>query len=180
MRWLGCVALLLAALAAQPEAAPGPGQPLPDTAVTTVILVRHAEKNTEWAGADQPLSAAGMLRAQELAHVLGKTELAAIYVTRWARSRQTAEPLARRLGDSLTVVDSIDATVRGVLGHRGSTVLVVGHGDTVPQILGRLMGDARLESLEVDFDDLFVVTLDPRRPPRLLRMRYGATPASAH
>jgi broad specificity phosphatase PhoE len=152
----------------------------PDTAVTTVILVRHAEKNTEWAGADQPLSAAGMLRAQELAHVLGKTEISAIYITPWARTRQTAEPLARLLGDSLTVVDSIDATVRGVRAHRGSTVLVVGHSNTVPQILARLVGQRELEALEVGFDDLFVVTLDPRRPPRWLRLRYGAVPASAH
>ena len=151
-----------------------------DTAVTTVLLVRHAEKNTEWAGADQPLSTAGMLRAQELAHVLGKTDIAAIYVTPWARTRQTAEPLARLLGDSLTVVDSIDATVRGVLAHGGATVLVVGHSNTVPQILARLVGDRGLESLAVGYDDLFVVTLDPRRPPRWLRLRYRATPVSAH
>jgi len=168
---LAIVAFLAPALA---HAAPA------DTAVTTVILVRHAEKNTEWAGADQPLSAAGMLRAQELAHVLGKTDIASIYVTPWARTRQTAEPLARLLGDSLTVVDSIDATVRGVLGHHGSTVLVVGHSNTVPQILARLTGNRELESLAVGYDDLFVVTLDPRRPPRWLRLRYGAVPVSAH
>jgi broad specificity phosphatase PhoE len=121
-----------------------------------------------------------MLRAQELAHVLGKADIAAIYVTPWARTRQTAEPLARLLGDSLTVVDSIDATVRGVLAHRGATVLVVGHSNTVPQILARLTGDRALDSLAVGYDDLFVVTLDPRRPPRWLRLRYGTTPVSAH
>jgi broad specificity phosphatase PhoE len=176
MRFLVWALTAITLLGADPARAAAP----PDTAVTTVILVRHAEKNTEWAGADQPLSAAGMLRAQELAHVLGKTEISAIYITPWARTRQTAEPLARLLGDSLTVVDSIDATVRGVLAHRGSTVLVVGHSNTIPQILARLVGQRELEALEVGFDDLFVVTLDPRRPPRWLRLRYGAVPASAH
>jgi broad specificity phosphatase PhoE len=174
LRWLAAVLAL--ALSAPPSASGTPA----DTAVTTVLLVRHAEKNTEWAGADQPLSTAGMLRAQELAHVLGKTDIAAIYVTPWARTRQTAEPLARLLGDSLTVVDSIATTVRGVLAHGGATVLVVGHSNTVPQILARLVGDRGLESLAVGYDDLFVVTLDPHRPPRWLRLRYGATPVSAH
>jgi broad specificity phosphatase PhoE len=176
-RWL--TAWAVAATLAAPVSAWSAGAS-PDTAVTTVLLVRHAEKNTEWAGADQPLSAAGMLRAQELARVLHDARPSVIFVTPWARTRQTAEPLARLLGDSLTVVDSIDATARGVLAHRGATVLVVGHSNTVPQILARLMGDPRLESLEVAFDDLFVVTLEPPRPARMLRLHYGAAPASAH
>jgi len=74
---------------------------------TTIFLVRHAEKDTVVVGADPPLSAKGILRAQELARVLGDVPLSAIYVTPYQRNRQTAQPLATHLGDTLTVITSI-------------------------------------------------------------------------
>src|SRR5262249_37442712 len=100
-------ALALTLATAAPAAMPAtPGPPASaDTGATTVVLVRHADKDTNVVGSDPPLSAAGMVRAQELARVLGDVRFSAIYVTPWARSRQTAEPIARRLGDTLTVVD---------------------------------------------------------------------------
>ena len=145
----------------------------PDTTTTTVVLVRHADKDTHFVGADPPLSAAGMLRAQELARMLGEVPFSAIYVTPWARNRQTAEPLARSHGDRLTVVDAIDRTVQGVK-HSGGIVLVVGHSNTVPQILAALTGRPELDSLAVGYDDLFVLTLGPCGVSRLLRLHYGA------
>jgi broad specificity phosphatase PhoE len=146
-----------------------------DEAVTTVVLVRHAEKDTNFVGADQPLNTAGVLRAKELSRVLGDVSFSAIYVTPWARSRKTAEPLAQRLGDSLTmVVDAVDATVRGIRERPGQTILVVGHSNTIPQILAALTGKADLASLAVGYDDLFVLTLARGLAPRLIRLHYGA------
>jgi broad specificity phosphatase PhoE len=158
----------------------GPGAAPPDTAATTVILVRHAEKDTLWMGADQPLNAAGLLRARELARTLGHVDLDAIYVTPWSRNRQTAEPLARREGDTLTVVDPVDETVRRVKQHRGGTVLVVGHSNTIPQILAALMGRSEPDSMAVRYDDLWVVTLIPGRPSSLVHLRYGAPAGASH
>ena len=146
----------------------------PDTSTTTVVLVRHAEKDTHFVGADQPLNAAGVLRAEELARVLGDVSFSAIFTTPWSRSRKTAEPLARHQGDSLTVVDAIDRTVQGIRQHAGGTVLVVGHSNTIPQIIAALTGRSELESLAVRYDDLFVLTLVHDHPPRLLRLHYGA------
>jgi len=146
----------------------------PDTFATTVILVRHADKDTNFVGADPPLSAAGMLRAQELARVLGDVPFSTIYVTPWARNRQTAEPLARRLGDTLTVVDAIGETVRSIGRHPGEAVLVVGHSNTLPQILAALTQRSELDTLRVGYDDLFVLTLGPGRASRLVRLHYGA------
>jgi broad specificity phosphatase PhoE len=151
-----------------------------DTTTTTVVLVRHAEKDTNFVGSDQPLNAAGILRAHELARVLGDVSFSAIYVTPWARSRRTAEPLAARQGDSLTmVVDAIDATVRGIRQHPGGTMLVVGHSNTVPQIMAALTGQPELASIAVGYDDLFVLTLTRGSAPRLLHLHYGAAGAYA-
>jgi len=150
----------------------------PDTSVTTVVLVRHAEKDTNFVGSDQPLNASGMLRARELARALGDVKFSAIYVTPWVRSRKTAEPIAQRQGDSLMiVVDAIEGTIAGIRRHSGQNVLVVGHSNTVPQILAALTGQKELAKLEVGYDDLFVLTLPRDLPPRLLHLHYGAPSA---
>ena len=48
--------------------------------VTTVILVRHAEKATEPAK-DPPLTAEGQARAKALARILGNSGISAIFTT---------------------------------------------------------------------------------------------------
>ena len=63
--------------------------------VTTVILVRHAEKATEGMANDPPLSAAGVGRAKELARVLAGTKLAAIYTTPYERATPRRPPPPR-------------------------------------------------------------------------------------
>ena len=142
---------------------------------TTIVLVRHAEKDTLLVGSDPPLSAAGILRAQELARVLGDTPIAAIYVTPFQRNRQTAQPLATRLGETLTVVNAVDSTIADLrTKHFGQTVLAVGHSNTVPQIIEALSGEKIPPFTEGDFDRLYVLTLAPRRPAKLLALHYGA------
>lgn len=174
------ITLVALALFASAAVAATPQTPS-DTSVTTVVLVRHAEKDTNFVGADQPLNAAGMLRARELARALGDVRFSAIYVTPWARSRKTAEPLAQHQGDSLImVVDAIDGTVRGIRQHPGGNVLVVGHSNTIPQILAALTGQPDLAKLAVGYDDLFVLTLSRGLPPRLIRLHYGAPSAFVH
>jgi broad specificity phosphatase PhoE len=142
---------------------------------TTIFLVRHAEKDTLVVGADPPLSAKGILRAQELARVLGDVPLSAIYVTPYQRNRQTAQPLATHLGDSLTVITSIDSTVAALrTKHYGQSVLAVGHSNTVPQIIEQLSGQKIAPFTEGDWDRLYVITLVPRRPANVVLLRYGA------
>jgi broad specificity phosphatase PhoE len=145
------------------------------TSTTTIVLVRHAEKSTTAIG-DVPLSTAGKLRARELARLLADTDLDAIYVTPYLRNRQTGEPLAALKGDSLTVVDPVDETVRRLRSrHAGRTVCVIGHSNTLPQIIEQLTGQRIPPFTEGDYDRLYVVTIAPGRPATLLRLSYGAT-----
>ena len=147
-----------------------------DTLVTTAIVVRHAEKNTDWAGSDPPLSPAGRERAEALALALKDARIDRIYVTHFIRNRDTAEPLAKLTGDSIEVVDQGNAAAlakRIWNVDRGRTVLIVGHSDTVPAIvraLGGIMPD--LESGE--FGAMIIVTRRGNEPPHTLRLRYGA------
>ena len=142
---------------------------------TTVIVLRHAEKAAEPAG-DPELSPVGIARAQRLAGLLGSTPIAAVYASDTRRAQQTAAALAARQGLAVTVRDGKD--VRGLLEEIGSrqvgrTVVVVGHSNTVPQIVAALTRDRHRVALgEGDFDRLFIVTVTRFGPPAVTELRY--------
>ena len=155
--------------------------------VTTVYLVRHAEKDVEPAG-DPALSAAGMARAQALADLLGEAGVSGVFVTEYARTRQTAQPLADRMGVTPEVVPARaglreQAQAIGQLVHgqyAGKTVLVVGHSNTIPIIVSALSGRPTDEICDGTYATLFVVTLREGAAPVVERRSYGAAdPADA-
>jgi broad specificity phosphatase PhoE len=169
------VLLLLPAGTAVPPAFAADVLAAPDSTVATIILVRHAERDTILIGPDHPLRATGVLRAQELVHTLGGSGISTIYVTPWLRNRQTALPLATAIGESLTVVDEVAETVRRLrTRHFGETVLVVGHSDTVPPIVTALTGRPFPTPGRIAYDGMWVVTLARDGRASLFTLRYGA------
>ena len=145
----------------------------PARAQKAVLLVRHAEKVDE---SDDPLlSAAGRSRARALARHLGTANVKAIYVTHFKRSGLTAAPLAARLGLKPIVLHA-DATPKLLermrKDHAGDVVLVVGHTDTVPDLL-RLLGHPEPVTIATpEYDNLFVVVPAKAGPPTVVRLRY--------
>lgn len=143
---------------------------------TTVILVRHAEKAVVQ-GDDPPLSDIGRKRAAALRHALEKAGVTAIYATQYQRTQQTVEPLAKSTRLSVTRIDatrteSLVAEIRRK--HRGETVLIAGHSNTIPGII-KALGVAESSAIaDSDYDDLFVVTVPKSGPARLLHLQYGA------
>ncbi len=125
---------------------------------TTLLLVRHAEKGS---GDNPGLTTEGATRAQALVDVAGAAGVGAVYATEWCRTALTAEPLAASLGHEILIqpntiadnqlagcglsqstalldpsVASSAALVANALStHRGQTVLIVGHSNTLPEIL---------------------------------------------
>jgi phosphohistidine phosphatase SixA len=147
-----------------------------DTSVTTVIVVRHAEKNTAWVGDDPPLTEAGTRRAQALAHALADAHVDRIWVTRFLRNRATALPLAELTRDSIEVVDQGAPSAlaeRAWQRERGRTILIVGHSDTVPAIVASLTGGPAPALQSGQFDALFVISRRGSEPVHMLRLRYG-------
>jgi broad specificity phosphatase PhoE len=148
--------------------------------LTTVILVRHAEKAPATAMVtDVPLSAAGAARAKELARVLAAVKVAAIYTTQYQRTQQTAEPLAKQMGIQPVVLTAgakyaADLAKRIRTKHAGQTVVVVGHANTTPDVLRALGVTAAPAIADSEYDNLFLLTFAPGVAPRLLVLRYGA------
>lgn len=147
-------------------------------AVTTVILVRHAEKAAEGGmEADPPLSKAGVARAAELARVLGGAKIDAIYTTPYERTRRTAAPIAAQLGMTATEIKAGKTYAEEMAKiirdrHAGQTVLIVGHSNTTAQVIGALGIAAPPKIVDSQYDDLFVVTLTGGSAT-LLPLRYG-------
>jgi broad specificity phosphatase PhoE len=139
-------------------------------AQSTIFIVRHAEK-AESAGKDPDLSEAGRARAESLAKMLKDAKIAAIYATEFKRTQQTAAPLAKALGISVTNLPAKDiATLAAKLRASNSNALVVGHGDTVPDLIKALGISAPINIAENDYDNLFIAVLDEK--PRLIRLHY--------
>jgi broad specificity phosphatase PhoE len=145
---------------------------------TTVVVVRHAEKELGTIE-DPPLSQAGEQRAQLLARMFGERDgrarIDAVIASDTRRAQRTAVPLADRLGVAVTTVEAkdYDGLMRQIRAHRGGKVLVVGHSNTVPEIVHRLAGGDRVPPMaEDDYSHLYIVTMPTLGPASVLRLSY--------
>jgi phosphohistidine phosphatase SixA len=146
---------------------------------TTVIVIRHAEKESISAS-DPPLSAAGEARAALLARMFGGARgagrLDAIYVSSALRNRMTAAPLAARLGIAPIVAPSDDPkrlAHRIVRDNSGKRVMVIGHLNTVPDIVAALSGRSDIAPIdENEFDAMYIVTVPRIGRANVLRLSY--------
>ena len=119
-------------------------------------VVRHLD--TPAGERDPDLLPAGQAGAQALVRWFAGKRLRAIYVSDYRRTRQTAAPLAAKRGLEPQVYDPADTPglIARVRAARGP-VLIVGHSNTVPDIVEGL-GAARPKSLtHNDFGDIWTV-----------------------
>ena len=155
---------------AEPTATPPSSTPPPVEAVVRIALVRHAEKQTEPPADDPPLTPEGQARARALVDAL--PDVKAILSTDTLRTRQTATPVAEATGLTIETMEPLDvAKIRTTADALdGGTLLVVGHSNTLPELLHALAG-ATVDVPETAYGDLFIIHLAD--PPKLERLRFG-------
>lgn len=127
---------------------------------SAIYLVRHADK--EAVGKDPSLTPRGQERARNIAAILGKAGITAIFSTPTARTRQTAAPLAQRTGVTVQLYDPRGplALAEQVKAASGA-VLVVGHTNTLPELV-RLFGGAPGPDIgEDEYDRLYQLLRGP-------------------
>src|SRR5262249_8538446 len=129
-----------------------------DGPVTTIIIVRHADR----AGTADSLSAAGMKRAQDLAEATKMASLRASYGRDTRRAHDTAAPAAALA--SITPEEypagECSALIKRILrDHAGQAVLVIGHSNTVPLLIAEAGGPKIADLDEKEFDGLFIVAV---------------------
>ena len=160
-RLLAAFLLLAVAACATAGAADEPVRP-------NYYVMRHLQKAT---GDDPGLTEEGQRNAARLADLLADDPPSAIYVSTTRRARETAAVLATRLGLTAKTYDPRDtpALIAAVTAETG-TVLIVGHSNTVPEIVERLGAPRPADLAESDFGDVWRV-FGPDR--RVERMRVG-------
>ena len=150
-------------------------------ATTTVILVRHADV-APGLGDDLGLSAVGAIRAEELSRVLAEADVIegpdAILTGGGRASRETVEPLARRLNLPVMEVDTSGLNrlaKRIVKDYKGKIVLVVVKPEEIPILIPRFQGSKNVPELADDeYDNLYIVSVPWYGKVKTLRLRYGA------
>lgn len=141
----------------------------------TYIVVRHAEKGTD-DPKDPALTEAGRTRADALARQFAGKPLAAAYATAYKRTQQTALPSAAASGIGVTTYDAAGPTTEFAAGlrrdHPRGSVLVVGHSNTVPDIVSALCACPVAPLGDTDYGRLFEVNVDGAGRATLVERTY--------
>lgn len=140
---------LLAALASWTGQPAVPAQP-------NVYVMRHL--HTPAGVSDPDLTAEGMKYAAEVDDWFRQDPPAAIYVSTTKRAQQTAQPLAGRLKLAFKLYDPRDTPgLLSRVAQESGTVLIVGHSNTVPDIVEGLGGTRPGPLVHEDFGDIWHV-----------------------
>ncbi|HYI41944.1 MAG TPA: phosphoglycerate mutase family protein [Allosphingosinicella sp.] len=129
-----------------------------EPAAPSWYVIRHLQKAE---GQDPALSEEGARNAERLASWFAGDPPTAIYVSTTRRARETAAPLAARLGLTAREYDPRDTS--GLVARaraEAGTVLIVGHSNTVPEIVAQLGGARPADLGEGDYGDIFRVRRD--------------------
>jgi phosphohistidine phosphatase SixA len=132
----------------------------------TFYIVRHAEKevagsSTTMMNNDPPLTEAGKQRAEALKEVLKKKKIGYIFSTHTIRTRSTAEPVRAYFNLVTETYQPVpDSAFISRLLSLKENVLLVGHSNTVDDLVNKLCGSVKISADLPDtaYDNLFVVT----------------------
>ena len=129
---------------------------------TTYFLIRHAEKDrTDSTNKNPNLNSEGLERAQKWANYFENIHLDAVYSTTYNRTMQTSKPTAE--SKKLAIInynprDMYDANFQK--NTAGKTVLVVGHSNTTPAFVNKILGEKKYKDIDDnDNASLFIVTI---------------------
>lgn len=123
---------------------------------TNIYLVRHAEKLD--ATSNTVLSPRGEQRAIVLCEILKDKNIDSIYATNYKRTQLTAKPLSDVIGKEILVYYSDEKFSEHLKNLKGQNVLVVGHSNTIPEII-RYLTSENVQIDEDDFDNLFIIKI---------------------
>ncbi len=149
-------------------------------ATTTIIFVRHAEKELN-SGDDPDLSDAGRRRVTELTRQLVDADVVqgidAIYTTPFRRARETARPLAEALNLQMNTYDAADreTVLETILkNHKGKIILIVCHSDTLPELIANLGASKNVPAIdEMEYDNIYIISIPWFGKTKTIRLRFG-------
>lgn len=143
----------------------------------TVILLRHAEKDTSSGASktDPDLTAEGRQRAERLIETVKRYKPDLIYSTNYKRTRATVLPLAETVDARYRIplriynFDKLEAFADELLKSNARTIVVVGHNTTTPEMANLLIKQNKYKALDdAEYDKIWIVEIkrNKRKPHR--------------
>jgi len=128
---------------------------------TTYYVVRHAEKEVQQSNmtSDVPLSKEGGERAVALGKQLENKKIRHLFSTNTIRTTSTAKPLSEATRIPVELYNPGDTNfINRMKALDGGNVLIVGHSNTVDNIVNGLMNKPVLKDLpDTQYGDLFII-----------------------
>jgi phosphohistidine phosphatase SixA len=129
----------------------------------TIYVVRHAEKAPQGPNmsSDVPLSEKGTQRAEKLKQMLQTKNVGFIFSTQTIRTTTTAKPLSDAISVPVQIYnhrDTLDRFVARVNTAGKRSVLIVGHSNTVDDVVNKFTGTNTLSDLpDSVYNKLFIL-----------------------
>ena len=130
--------------------------------ITTYYLIRHAEKDRSNPSDRNPnLNEEGLKRAENWNSYFKDVAFDMVYSTDYNRTKQTAQPIAKRLGKDITIYDPRDMANEAFMTEtKNKTVLVVGHSNTTPVLANKLSGENKYDMIADNNNaNLYIITI---------------------
>jgi hypothetical protein len=149
----------------------GPAAAAESGATTTIILIRHAERDNFFI-----LTDAGHKRAKALVEAVGDMGIKAIYSPNLERNLDTVRPLANHLGLDVTLTPriqgaAIEQIVKNILArHAREAVLIVGNGSRHLRALHHRLGGTGEGPYR--YGELFIYHIPDQGPVKVTKSRY--------
>ncbi len=134
-------------------------------------VVRHAEKaivtkdSAGFTANNPPLSEPGQVRAIVLREELKNKKIKHIFSSNYPRTISTAKPLSEKKNDLPIQLyspsrDSLDAFIGRLKAITKGNVLIVGHSNTIDDVVNRLTGVRHIpgDLSEAIYDNLYIIT----------------------
>jgi 2,3-bisphosphoglycerate-dependent phosphoglycerate mutase len=131
-------------------------------ATTTYYFIRHSEKvRTDTSNKNPKLNEVGLERAKKWAEYFKNIPLDAVYSTNYNRTMQTSKPTAE--SKKLAIINYNPRNMYDSIFQKnteGKTVLVVGHSNTTPAFVNKILGEKKYKDIDDnDNSSLFIITI---------------------
>ena len=137
-----------------------------------LIIIKHVETDT--IGLDPGLSRSGERRAQKLGSLLQNTSVNHYYTTHFRRTYLTLLPLREKRPGDISRYEPEDQKLFAdqLLAKKGQTSLVVGHEDTLPELLDLIWEGKEVHMSSSEYDDFIIAETGANGIVSLYKFKY--------
>lgn len=150
------------------------GQTVPENSITTIIVIRHAEKSDDGTN-DPSLSPEGLKRAEKLAVYFNNTKIDQLFATTYKRTRETLSVVAAIKKLDIITYNPSDKIffAEFLTKQKGKTSIIAGHSNTAPMIVnGFIKANTYPQLADSEYEKMWILTFDDQKLIDCVLLQY--------